>query len=55
MIKQTQGFYVAYLRRLADRREAKGDKVVDLDDERYWREREKWHAEATKELPRKAA
>jgi hypothetical protein len=46
---QPVGFYVRYLKRLREQREAKGEKAIDLDDEQYWRDREKWHAEQQRE------
>jgi phage terminase Nu1 subunit (DNA packaging protein) len=51
------GFYLEYLERLiakraAERRERPHDPEAE---ERYWRERERLHAEATKQLPLKKA
>jgi hypothetical protein len=43
------------LNKLIAKRHAEEKLSPDIDDESYWREREKWHAEATKPLPLKKA
>jgi hypothetical protein len=41
-----QGFYVAYLERLAKEREARGEAPApDVHDQKYWDDRAKWHQE----------
>jgi hypothetical protein len=46
---QPQGFYVAYLLRLAKEREARGEPPApDVHDDQYWAERAKWHEEQQK-------
>ena len=40
------GFYMAYLEKLHRQREqARLPPATDTDDETYWRDRAKWHAE----------
>lgn len=47
------GFYLEYLNRLIDRRNAQGKPLPELHDDEYWRKRRE--DEAMKDLPRKAA
>jgi hypothetical protein len=50
-----KGFYISYLEKLHRQREQAGlPPATDTDDESYWRERAKWHAEATKPLKKAA-
>ena len=59
--ERPHGFYMQYLDRLIGenraKREAEGQPEPGdaAAEERYWRDRAKWHAEATKQLPLKAA